>query len=164
MEERPVQNSINPDRARVLLPPPVPFLAVLGAGIALHFTWLPWGLFPTSLIGYAAGSPLLLSGTLLIIWAVRTFLTGGENPDVYKPTKAIMQSGPYRISRNPMYLAMVLTYLGIGFLLNTTWPLIFLALPILVIHFGVILREEQYLEAMFGQQYQAYRSRVRRWL
>ena len=82
----------------------------------------------------------------------------------YTPTTALIQRGPFRFSRNPIYLADALCYVGIAILFNSAWPLLLLPLVLLVVHRGVILREERYLERKFGDEYSSYKLRVRCWL
>jgi len=88
----------------------------------------------------------------------------GTNVRPDQPSLAIVTDGPFRFSRNPMYLATTGLYLGLTLLVNTAWPLILLSPMLLVLHWGVIRREERYLEAKFGEPYRAYKSRVRRWV
>ena len=88
----------------------------------------------------------------------------GTNVRPDQPSLAIVTDGPFRFSRNPMYLATTGLYLGITLLVNTPWPLILLSPMLLVLHWGVVRREERYLEAKFGEPYRAYKSRVGRWV
>lgn len=88
----------------------------------------------------------------------------GENPNAYKPTRAVVTTGPYTFSRNPMYVSMILVYAGIALIVNTIWPLAFLPVALAALHYGVTRREERYLEKLFGDWYRQYRARVRRWL
>ena len=81
-----------------------------------------------------------------------------------RPTTAIVQWGPYRFTRNPMYLAMACAYLGLSLLLNNLWALVLLPVIVAVVDFGVIRREERYLAAKFSDPYREYCARVRRWL
>jgi protein-S-isoprenylcysteine O-methyltransferase Ste14 len=81
-----------------------------------------------------------------------------------RPATAFVTSGPYRFTRNPMYLSLVALYLGVSAFANSWWPVILLPLVIVVIDRAVIAREERYLAATFPGEYSAYRSRVRRWL
>ena len=97
-------------------------------------------------------------------WADRTMSSLGEHPNPYKPTKAMISTGPYGFSRNPMYLCLTLLLVGIAFLVNTVWPVALLPALLIFIHYGVIRREESYLERLFGDEYRRYRARVRRWL
>jgi protein-S-isoprenylcysteine O-methyltransferase Ste14 len=88
----------------------------------------------------------------------------GTNVNPALPTTTIVTSGPFRFCRNPLYGALTLIYLGLTFAFNT-WLGMVLLVPLLVImHFGVVLREERYLEHKFGEAYRLYRSRVRRYL
>ena len=86
------------------------------------------------------------------------------NIEPWKPTTAILSDGIYGISRNPVYVAMVFIYLGVVFLFNSLWILPPLILVLLVMHYGVILREEKYLEQKFGEEYLNYKEKVRRWI
>ena len=151
------------DHARVLAPPPLVFLPTLVAGIVLHqFTALRF--FPEMWAGHAAGWPLIVAASFLVVWAALTFRRAGEKVSVYEPTKTVVSAGPYGVTRNPMYVAMVLLYSGIALATNSAWPMLFLPAPLVFIHYGVIFREERYLQERFGDEYGRYRSRVRRWL
>jgi len=81
-----------------------------------------------------------------------------------RPTTRLVVTGPYRFSRNPMYLARTFLYLGLGLMVNALAILAALVPLLLVMHYGVIKREECYLEAKFGETYRQYRGRVRRWV
>lgn len=142
--------------------PPYLYLGFLAAGILLHFV-MPLPIFGRFWVGLAAGLPLVLAGVLLAAWAVRTLMRANVDPR-FKPVGNIVSSGPYGYTRNPMYFAFTAIYCGIALAANAFWP--FLALPILLIlmHYGVIRREERYLEERFSDEYRAYRGRVRRWL
>jgi protein-S-isoprenylcysteine O-methyltransferase Ste14 len=82
----------------------------------------------------------------------------------WMPTTALVTGGPYRISRNPIYLALTLVYLGLALAWGSLWPVVLLAPLLIVMRYGVIGREERYLEARFGDAYRAYRAAVRRWI
>jgi protein-S-isoprenylcysteine O-methyltransferase Ste14 len=105
------------------------------------------------------GIPLILLGLGVSVWAV---MQAGET-SVDKPTKLIT-GGPYALSRNPMYVAWTLMYLGIGLLANSLWILGLLPLVVIVTHFVDVRREESFLEKEFGEAYLRYRMRVRRYL
>jgi protein-S-isoprenylcysteine O-methyltransferase Ste14 len=83
--------------------------------------------------------------------------------DINKPSRIIV-SGPYRFSRNPMYVAWTLIYIGIGLLVNTWWLLIFLPIMLIYMHYFVVRREKRQLEKIFGDEYRQYCDRVRRYL
>ena len=152
------------DRAQVVVFPPLPYASTIVLGILLHVLWEPLRLFPELWIGHATGWPLVLASALLAVWALRTMASAGENPNVHKPTGAIISTGPYAFTRNPMYLSLALLCAGIALIVNTVWPFIFLPAALFTIHYGVIRREEMYLEDKFGPEYQQYRARVRRWV
>ena len=150
------------DTAKVLLPPPLLFLAAVLIGLVLQRVapcrWLPpaW----TDWIGF----PLGIGSGLLAIWGVLTLRAARTAIDPYKPTTALVQRGPYRFTRNPLYLALLLLCIGIAAWRNTLWILLALVPTVVVLQLGVIRREEAYLERRFGAAYRAYRARVRRWL
>jgi protein-S-isoprenylcysteine O-methyltransferase Ste14 len=97
-------------------------------------------------------------------WAITTIRRAGTRVETYKPTAAIVENGPYRFTRNPIYLGMFLGQAGLATGFNSAWILAMLVPFYFVIRFGVIAREEAYLEHKFGEVYLAYKSRVRRWL
>jgi protein-S-isoprenylcysteine O-methyltransferase Ste14 len=88
----------------------------------------------------------------------------GTNVNPALPTTAIVASGPFRFSRNPLYLALTLLYLGLTLAFNTWWGIVVLIPVLIIMHRGVVLREERYLEQKFGETYRHYRSKVRRYL
>ena len=134
---------------RVPLPP---LLHVLGlvAGILLHLLWIRLRIFPEAWIGHAAGWPLVALGVLLFGWAVSSMIRSGENPDPGNPTHAIISSGPFALTRNPIYVAITVFCLGVALAVNTIWMIIFLPAALLYLHYVVIIREERYLEQLFA--------------
>ncbi len=154
----------NTEAVRVLARPPLVYLSFLAAGLALHYLWVRLPFFPQGWIGHAAGWPIFLLGLLLLLWSARTFARSGENIRIEKPTNSLVATGPFRFSRNPIYLALTLAYIGLSLVFNSYWPLPFLPLVLVIMHYGVILREEAYLEELFGQDYRDYRANVRRWM
>ena len=100
----------------------------------------------------------------LVAWAIVTMTRAGSNVPTSLPTTTIVNTGPYRFTRNPIYLGMVLGLIGLAIALNSLWLLLMLVPFALVIRYGVVTREEVYLERKFGDVYRGYRSRVRRWL
>ena len=154
----------NTQAVRVLAPPPLVYLSFLAAGLALHYLWVKLTFFPQGWIGHAAGWPIFALGILLLLWAARTFSRSGENIRIEKPTNSLVTAGPFRYSRNPIYLGLALAYIGLSLVFNSYLPLPLLPLVLVIMHFGVIRREEFYLEELFGQEYRDYTARVRRWL
>jgi protein-S-isoprenylcysteine O-methyltransferase Ste14 len=111
-----------------------------------------------------AGIVLSVLAIGMAIVARRTMEAAGTNVNPLLPTTAIVTTGPFRFSRNPLYMTLTLLFIGLTLAIDTWWGAILL-LPVLVImHVGVILREERYLEGKFGAPYREYRSRVRRYL
>lgn len=150
-----------PDIPRVIAPPPLIFLVPLVLGVAVG-RWIPIPLLPRAWAWGVGAVCLGLSG--LVISAVRAFRRARTRPEPWKPTTALVTDGPYRFTRNPMYLGFALVYVGVTLLVNTLWPLLLLPVVLTVIHFLVIRREERYLERKFGDDYRAYLRTVRRWI
>lgn len=148
------------DHAKVIVLPPLPYVLTVVLGILFQLFLEPLRLFPETWIGHALGWPMVVAAMLLIIWARQTMSRAGESPNVYKPTGAIVSTGTYAFTRNPMYLSMTLLYVGIAVIVNTAWPLLLLPAVLMLIQYGVIKREERYLQDKFGPEYQRYRTRV----
>lgn len=110
------------------------------------------------------GAVLLAAGLGFMIWGVLTFRRAKTPLLPFLPATQIVDSGPYRFTRNPMYSGMTLAYLGLAWLTNMGWPMILLPLALFALHHFVVVKEERYLASAFGEQYESYRSRVRRWL
>ena len=152
------------DTPQVIALPPLIFLGALALAALLEAA-LPIPLPPLSSgVAYGLGAVLVLCGLALLLLGARRFSAAGTNIPPTLPTTALVVTGPYRWSRNPLYLAMILVYAGIGFAALSSWVLL-LAVPlILILNYGVVIREEVYLERKFGADYRAYRARVRRWI
>ncbi len=150
------------DNAGVIAPPPVIFAIPLIAGLAANWA-RPLQIFGGG-TGLWVGIPLAAIGLLLIGWGIIEFSRARTAVVPYSPTTAIISSGPFRFTRNPLYLGFSLIYTGASLAANTYWPIFILPIAILVLQRGVIVREETYLERKFGAEYLDYKSRVRRWL
>jgi len=142
--------------------PPLVYLGAIALGLLLHFAW------PVRLVPPVASVPLgataVLAAVALFISAVRTFRNAGTPVPGNRPTTAIVRTGPYRYSRNPIYLAFSLLQIGIAFWLNSPWLLVTLVPAVALMSLVVIPREEQYLETRFPSEYLPYKDSVRRWL
>ena len=150
------------DVAGVPVPPPLVFLAGLAAGGIAELVRPTAGPPRSVAVGIAVlGGLLLLALAGSAISRFRRVQTS-ENP--FRPTTALVLDGPYRFSRNPMYLGMAALYVGLAFILGLMWALLFLPFVLLTIDRLVIAREEPYLERKFGQEYVEYKRRVRRWI
>ena len=159
-----IERDKNDGSLDVPLPPPLVYIPLLVAGLMLHFLWKPLGSFPEGWIGHAIGWPVTLVSGFIFIWAARTMFRSGEHPDFGKPTRGIITSGPFGFSRNPLYFSLTLLYVGIALIANSIWPFVFLPVALFYVHYGVIAREEIYLEKLFNDEYRRYRTKVRRWL
>lgn len=150
------------DHPDVVALPPLIVVVFLIVGLILEFFWRTDTL--TGAIRFTVGPLLVIAGMWLAFRAVREFRKAETNLEVYRPATALVTTGPYRYTRNPIYLGFTVAYIGIALLADSLWVM-GLLLPLLVIlHYGVILREEQYLAAKFGAGYRQYQASVRRWL
>ena len=152
------------DHAGVTVPPVLTIVPPLVAGLLLHFLWTQLRFFPEWWIGPAVGWPLVVAGVLLLAWSIRTMSHAGVDPDPNEPTTAIVATGPYALSRNPIYVSFYVVYVGIAFMVNTVWPIAVLPVGIALLYYGVTARDESYLERVFGDDYRQYKARVRRWV
>ena len=133
------------------------------AGFGLNWL-LPLPFVPSSLPHVWIGLVLFLAGIFLAAWSVRTFGKARTNVLTSQSASTIVTTGPYGFSRNPIYVGMFLGLSGFAVAFNTLWLLVALVAMVFVIRFGVIAREEIYLERKFGARYLDYKARVRRWL
>jgi protein-S-isoprenylcysteine O-methyltransferase Ste14 len=150
------------DNARVLFPPPLAYVAALLLGLRLQSSFPLPLLLPKTLRTFLSGA-LLGTGITIGALAVREMKSAGTNIQPQQPTTVLVVEGPYRFTRNPIYLSMALIYSGLAVLTNALWPLLLLPLPLQLLKRGVIEREEHYLERKFGEQYQRYKESVPRW-
>ena len=142
--------------------PPVYFLAALMALAGLHFLLpeLRW-LGPPATY---AGGLFVLVGLILALVSSELFRRRRTTIKPFEPSTALVTSGPFRLSRNPMYLGMVLVLLGCAMLVGTVWPLPVIPLFIWLITSRFIVHEEEMMEQVFGDDYREYRQRTRRWI
>jgi protein-S-isoprenylcysteine O-methyltransferase Ste14 len=110
------------------------------------------------------GVIVLGAGLVLMAWGILTFRRSKTPLVPVQPARVVVMDGPYRFTRNPMYLGLTAAYLGLAVLLNLAWPIVFLPIVLLVLSVMVIEREEQHLRTKFGPVYEAYCARVRRWI
>lgn len=144
-----------------LLRPPLIFLAAILLGIALNRVWsLP---FVPPTLGLL-GPLVVLCAVLLFLLSYREFSAAGTSVRGAERTTAIVRTGPYRFSRNPIYLSFILLVLGLSVWLNDLWLLVTLVPAVALIAAVVIPREERFLERNFHDQYSSYKATVRRWL
>ena len=152
----------NTDNPGVITPPPLIYAGALAAGLLanlllrLHF--LPRRLART------LGPLLIVGGFAVGLLGLREMRRAETNVDPYKPATAVVTGGPYRFTRNPMYVGFTLMYVGISALANALLPILLLPAVQQLMRRGVIEREERYLERKFGDEYLRYKGRVRRWI
>lgn len=152
-----------PDAANLgLVRPPFVYLGSIALGLAIHYAW-PARLAPPS-VSTPVGALLTLLAAGLFVAAVRTLRAAGTPVPGNQPTTVIVRTGPYRFSRNPIYLAFSLLQLGLAAWVNSLGLLLTLIPAVALMAFVVIPREERYLEARFPSEYSSYRAAVRRWL
>ena len=149
------------DHPGVIAPPPVIVAGFLATGVALD--GLAWSLPIYEPLRFLGGGGLLIAGLSLMAAAMRAFREAGTPVETRFPSAAVVTHGPYSHTRNPIYVALMLAYAGVGVLLSA--PAVIALLPVLFVtlHFGVVRREEHYLECKFGDRYLRYRHTVPRW-
>jgi protein-S-isoprenylcysteine O-methyltransferase Ste14 len=150
------------DNPGVIAFPPFIWLVNAVLSVVVHrFIRLPIMSYGICLV---SGIVFIVLAPTLALSALITMKAAGTNVDPAKPALIIVRGGPFRLTRNPMYLALCLLQMGLGFFLND-WITLLFVIPLAVIfHFGVILREERYLTAKFGEAYLQYKHQVRRWI
>jgi len=142
--------------------PPLIYLTSLILGAVIHLA-LPVPFLPRTL-AVPLGVPLVAAAIALFSYSVAIFRAAGTPVPARKPTTVIVRTGPYRFSRNPIYLAFSVFQLGIAIWVNSVWLLATLVAAVALTNYVVIRREELYLERKFGAQYLDYKASVRRWL
>jgi protein-S-isoprenylcysteine O-methyltransferase Ste14 len=152
------------DTPGVIAPPP------LIAMVAVVFGLLLDRRFPGHAFDGIAFWPRVLVGTLvalgggtLAVVAERGFKAAGTNVAPWRPSLALVSGGVYERLRNPMYVGLIMLVVGIGIAFASVWTLVLVVPMALLLHYGVVLREERYLEAKFGEDYRRYKARVPRW-
>lgn len=153
---------MNTDKPGAIILPPLLYGVALVLTLLLNWAW-PLSILSSSAITIWSGIPLLLFSGGLVLWGKRSMKQAGTNVNPLQPATSLVITGPFRFSRNPLYLSLTLLFAGLSLVVNTLWGFIALLPVLVVLHFGVILREERYLEAKFGESYRQYRSQVRRW-
>ncbi len=151
------------DTLKPAVPPPALFFAVLLAGVVIdHFkrvAFLPEGIA----IQLLSALPFFGSAVALAIWAFSTFHRRRTSPEFGKVVASLVQDGPYRFSRNPLYFALILLLAGFACALNNAWLAIGVPVLLVMLDRLVVVREELFLSDLFGPTYASYRARVRRW-
>jgi protein-S-isoprenylcysteine O-methyltransferase Ste14 len=150
------------DNPGVIALPPVIWLVNAVISVLVHlFIRLPIMRYSFCLV---CGIALIILAPTLALWALRRMKAAGTNVHPSEPALTIVRGGPFRFTRNPMYLALCLVQVALGFFLNDWITLLFVVPLAVILHYGVILREERYLTAKFGEPYLQYKGQVRRWI
>jgi protein-S-isoprenylcysteine O-methyltransferase Ste14 len=150
------------DRPGVVILPPLLMLIALLVVIVLHWLWpLRTG---RRLLAVAVGIILGALGIGSMAWGRITLVKGGTNVSPLKPVTGIITDGPYRFTRNPLYIGVMSLFIGLSLIIGTWWGFVVFIPVFLILHYGVILREERYLEQKFGDSYLKYKGMVRRYL
>jgi protein-S-isoprenylcysteine O-methyltransferase Ste14 len=142
------------------VPPPILVGLLVGSGWLLQRT----APVPVSTPAPNLAALLMAAGMGLSVWTVLTMVRAGVDPRPDKPDKALLERGPFRISRNPIYLGFLAVLGGFALHWGDLWPWLALVVAFLVLDRHVVAREEAYLRARFGAPYVAYMGRVRRWI
>jgi protein-S-isoprenylcysteine O-methyltransferase Ste14 len=150
------------DRPGVPIAPPLLFVLPIVAALALE-RFVPTG-FVHGAFRWILGAIFLAAGLALNIGGFVTQKRAGTDPIPFNPSTHIVTHGPYRFSRNPMYIGLALSTLGIAILVDSAWMLLAVPIGLVLIDRLVIKREERYLERKFGEEYLSYKRRVRRWI
>ena len=142
--------------------PPLVYGAAIATGLLLELGWpLP---FLPRIVAALLGSLLVVVAVVVFLYSMREFQTAGTPVPGNKPTTVIVRTGPYRFSRNPIYLAFSIFQLGIASWVSSVWLIVTLIAAVAVMASVVIPREERYLERRFGADYLDYKRSVRRWV
>jgi protein-S-isoprenylcysteine O-methyltransferase Ste14 len=144
-----------------LLRPPIIFLCAILLGISLNWAWPLHFVSPRVRL---LGPIVTACAVVLFLLSYGEFRRAGTSVRGSERSTTIVRTGPYRFSRNPIYLAFILFVLGLSVWLNNLWLLVTLVAPVAIIALLVIPREEQFLERNFNEQYSSYKAQVRRWL
>ena len=150
------------DNPGVIVRPPLLYGVAFIVALVLGWLW-PWPIFGVPAARWL-GLVVVAVGVAIVSVGRRTMTAAGTNVNPSKPATTIVASGPFRFSRNPLYVGLTLVYSGLTLAFNTWWGFALLVPILLTMHLGVVLREERYLEQKFGEPYRQYQSRVRRYL
>lgn len=149
------------ETAGIIAPAPAIYVLPLLLGILID-RWYPLPILPARAAAWIGAGCAALG--LIAVAALRAFRRARTSALPWRPSTALVTDGPFRFTRNPIYLGFTLVYVGVSIAVNAAWPLLFLPVVIAVMSVGVIAREEAYLARVFGDAYRDYCARVRRWI
>ncbi len=150
----------HPDSPQVRVQPPLLFGAGLLIGLALDY-WLgaTFALGDALKLGYL----LIAGGVAMAAWSIWHMRAAKTNVPTHMPVTALVTTGPFRNTRNPLYIAAAITYLGLASVLDAPFAMLMLLPVLMILHVGVVVREEAYLEQKFGEAYRDYAARTKRY-
>jgi protein-S-isoprenylcysteine O-methyltransferase Ste14 len=151
------------DTPGVIAPPPLITFAALGIGFALEAVW-PLATLPAPEVRHVLGIALALGAFAVPLDSFRRFRRAGTSVETRHATTALVTNGLYRFSRNPIYVSMGTGVAAVGIAAGSLWVTVMVVPLMVMLHYGVVRREERYLERKFGDDYRRYCARVRRWL
>ena len=149
------------DNAGVIAPSPAIYLIAILIGIMINY-FSPCSFMPKS-FQLPLGLFFLFFALILMALSLREFKKAGTNVNPNKPSTTIITSGPFRYTRNPLYVALSFVLIGVGIWLDNIWIITMLVPVLILMHYGVINREERYLTKKFGDKYLKYKESVPRW-
>ncbi|MGD9502537.1 MAG: isoprenylcysteine carboxylmethyltransferase family protein [Methyloceanibacter sp.] len=153
------------DHAEVAIKPPLLFLGALAGGALLSYLApIGPGLGAANTLALTVGAIFIVIGLAIAALAVRRFRLAGTSVVPGEPSTALVIAGPYRFTRNPIYIGFTLAYFGFAIVLTSMWVLLLLIPVLVILQRGVVLPEEAYLERKFGDAYRKYQAAVPRWL
>ena len=155
------QNEL-PDNPGVIAPPPLIYAGPLAVGLLLNLKF-PMRFLPRK-VAAILGVTLIGASVGLVSRAFQRMRRAGTNVNPTEPATVLVMEGPFKFTRNPLYLSLTLFYAGVATLVNALWAMLLLPIVLFVVNREVIEREERYLERKFGEQYMKYKGRVRRWI
>lgn len=149
--------------ANVRFPPPAFYVVFILLGAGLRYVAALPVPGPRS-VSLVAGVAIIVAGLWLIVAALKLFRRSGQEPTPWKPTPELVLSGPYRFTRNPMYLGLTCIQVGLGLAVTNLWITLLAPFSLLAVHFLAVVPEERYLTEKFGESYRSYLTKVRRYL
>jgi protein-S-isoprenylcysteine O-methyltransferase Ste14 len=149
-------------RPYFVVPAPMLFIAVIGMAVVLEQLW-PWST-PEADVLVFVGWALLDGGAVFLLWTVWLMFWRKTTLNPYGKPQRLLTEGPFRISRNPLYIGILVMYLGISLIWGSVWALLLSPMLVVLLQLGIIRHEEQLLLKHFGTDYEQYCKKVRRWL
>ena len=152
------------DHARVTIPPPLTLVVSLIAGLLLHRLFPVQAMSASLPVRLLIAAPFLLGYGVITVLSIRMMLARKTGLTPHQSTTTVICEGPFSLTRNPLYLSVLMLYAGIAVLVNEVWMLCLLPVMLVALDRGAVVHEEKYLERKFGKQYLEYKRRVRRWI